>query len=135
MIGPKPRAIEVTLSNGTVVFVHSPTMAEFTIYLRALPSIQALIKAVTSMGGEEGTLGVIDLPDSVMNNIIPLLSRMTVFMDGDNQVPLSAEEYASLPYDDGMTILTSFISVLPKNPEAAPTGQDSTISKSTNSES
>lgn len=103
----KLRVVEVTLRDGTVITVHEPRMQDLSLYLRSLPALSALGRALAKLDlSEAGIEGVpVDISDRVLEGIYPLFAVMS---------NITVEEYKNMPVMDGLGILTAFISFLPK---------------------
>jgi len=108
----KAKAVEVTLSNGEIVMVHEPRMADLGTFLRALPALTAISKASgAAQATEDGILGVpADIPDSALEGIFPLFAVMT---------DITVADFKDLPLYDGMAVLAAFSAFVPKNLTAA----------------
>lgn len=119
----KLRAVEVTLSNGETHIVHEPKMADFGMFLQALPSLTAvgkLMEAAQQAGN--GVLGVaVVAPPEMVDGIAPLFSKMS---------DITVEEFNGLGVFDGMAILAALNEFVPKNLKAATLVQDSQTSTS-----
>lgn len=104
----KPKAIEVTFSNGEKYFVHEPTMQHLGVFLASLPGLTALGKAMEAIqAADQGVMGVPVLPpDSVLQSIFPLFGVM---------IDLTPEEFRELPMWDGLAVLQAFGEFVPKN--------------------
>jgi hypothetical protein len=110
----KKKAVEVVMSDGSVVVVHEPETKHMGIFLRALPHVYSVmsefVKAKAQLQGEIGNPP--DLREEDIDGMMPLLAVMS---------DMSVEDYANLPLWDGIAILMAISEVLPEkgNPPKA----------------
>lgn len=108
----KPRAYEVHLSNGEVLLVHEPRMQDLGVFLRAMPSLIAVGKAMATQ--QDNVAGVpVDLPDSVVEGIHPLFAIMC---------DMTVEDFKALPVWDGIGVLNALGEFVPNDQPSASTG-------------
>lgn len=104
----KPKAFQVTLSDGSEHVVHEPKVKDMGAFLRALPSLVAIARVFSTTKDNLGLQA--NIPDAVIEDIFPLLAIMT---------DLSVEEFKDLPLMDGWAVMQGLTLFVPKNPQAA----------------
>lgn len=111
----KLRAVEVTLSNGEVQIVHEPRMQDLGVFLRALPSLMAVQRAMQGLNtAESGVIGVpVEIPDAVIEGIHPLFAVMC---------EMTVEDFKALPVWDGIGVLNALGQFAPNESGSASEG-------------
>ena len=104
----KPRAVDVELSNGEKIIVHTPLTKDLGLFINSLPSLTILGKAFETVGNiEEGVIGLsVNVSPEVLENLYPLLASMC---------DMSIDELKALELWDGMAVFTALNVLTPKN--------------------
>lgn len=102
----KLRAVEVHLSNGEVQIVHEPRMQDLGVFLRALPSLMVISRAMAAVNmTEEGVIGApVDIPPAAVEGIHPLFAVMC---------DMTVEDFKNLPVWDGIGVLNALGQFVP----------------------
>ncbi len=108
----KPRAVEVTLSNGEVLIVHEPRMQDLGVFLRAMPSLIAVGRAMNAQN--DASVGIpTEIPEAIIEGIHPLFAIMC---------DISVDDFKALPVWDGIGVLNALGQFVPNELPSASTG-------------
>lgn len=107
----KTKAIEVTLSDGSVVFVHAPKTKDLPLFINSLSALNAMSKAFEA-SSQTDIIGLnVSIDPLVMDNLYPLLASMS---------DMSVDELKELELWDGIAVFAALNQFAPKN-SVAPT--------------
>lgn len=106
---PKLKAIEVELSDGTIVVIHEPKGREgLRVFLSSMPAMTVLQRVFSQMKDiESGVLNysAMEIPDEVITSMHRLFGVMT---------DITAEEFEQMSVMNQMVLLQGFTLFAPK---------------------
>lgn len=99
------KAVEVELTDGRTVTLHEITLAEFGLFLAALPALQKIGEAFAAAGGDLSQLHF----DVEAETLLPMWRLIAHCCDEQ------LEYLLGLSFMDGMVLFASMGELLPKN--------------------
>lgn len=101
------KAVKLTLTDGRELLVREPGATDLGLFLQAMPAINLLQRAMSSVDPNNPIVGVMpELPEPVMARLHPLLAVVC---------GLTPDEYSQLGLLDGLAVFTAFLRMIPTN--------------------
>lgn len=101
------KALKLTLGDGTELLVREPGAGDLGLFIRAMPAMNLMQKAMLSVDPKQPVVGLVpELPASAMQGLYELLAAVS---------GLTIEGYNALGVLDGMAVFTALMQLIPSN--------------------